>query len=128
MRRIPTRRKTAPRYPTLHEGKKLLLAGVLGVGLSGCGASDLYTAYPPVTESRDASVPRPPPRTPDAGDLTMGVAPMPEPDAAAPGPDAEILMMGEAPEPGLDAATPGPDAGDFFMGDIAAPELDGGTR
>ncbi|MGC4117700.1 MAG: hypothetical protein QM765_24715 [Myxococcales bacterium] len=121
-RSFRSKRGQAPRYPTLHDGRKLLLAGILG--LSGCGITtpDTDGNKPPIVSKG----------SPDAGDITMGVAPGPGLDAEvapAPGPDAGELIMGEAPGPGLDASVPepAPDAGDLLMGDIAAPELDAAT-
>ena len=68
-RRFGSKRSQAPRYPTLHEGRKLLLAGILG--LSGCGITELYEeplAKVAPDAGHDAA---------DAGELLMGVAPEP---------------------------------------------------
>ncbi len=128
-RSFRSRRGQAPRYPTLHDGRKLLLAGILG--LSGCGVTTPYDETPnTAVAGKDAGHEHA--GGPDAADNLMGVAPAPGLDAETlppPGPDAGEWVMGEAPEPGLDASVPaaGPDAGDLLMGDIAAPELDAST-
>lgn len=123
-----SKRGQAPSYPTLSDGRKLLVAGLLGLSTTACGVTSPYDDNQTVVKAaKDGGHKHV--LAPDAGELMMGVAPGPGLDAETPVPDAGELMMGEAPEPGLDAAVPvpGPDASDLIMGDIAAPEADAAT-